>query len=108
MKKQELDFEKLQGLIPTIIQDNETNEILMLGFMNQEAFDKTKQSGFVHFWSRSRKKIWKKGDESGNTLEVKELFLDCDNDSLLIKATLHGKNCCHTGERSCFHKKYEI
>lgn len=97
-----IDFEKGKGLIPTIIQDAENNAVLMLGYMNQEAFSKTCSTEFVHFWSRSRKQLWMKGEESGNKLRVEKIFLDCDKDSILIKAKLLGKAVCHTGKYSCF------
>lgn len=100
-----IDFKKGNGLIPVIIQELGSDVILMLGFMNQEAFEKTKATGFVHFWSRSRNKLWMKGEESGNKLKVKELYSDCDDDTILIKAKLQGNNCCHSGERSCFYTK---
>lgn len=102
----ELNFKKANGLIPAIIQDFNTGEILMLGFMNKEAFDKTKSTKLVHFYSRSRQKLWLKGEESDNKLKVKEILTDCDNDSLLVKVELIGLAVCHTGARSCF-KIYE-
>ena len=102
MKNITLDFQKSDGLIPVIVQDDITREVLMLGYMNQEAFEKTKETGFVTFWSRSRKKIWVKGEESGNTLKIKSIFADCDNDTILIKAELIGSAVCHTGRYSCF------
>lgn len=100
-----IDFKKGNGLIPVIIQELGSDVILMLGFMNQEAFEKTKAAGFVHFWSRSRNKLWMKGEKSGNKLKVKEVYTDCDNDTILIKAVLHGNACCHTGEKTCFFTK---
>lgn len=102
----ELNFKKGNGLIPAIIQDFETGEVLMLGFMNKGAFDQTKSTKLVHFYSRSRRKLWLKGEESGNKLKVKEILTDCDNDSLLVKVELIGLAVCHTGARSCF-KIYE-
>src|SRR3989344_2620519 len=101
-----LDFKKGNGLIPAIIQDFITGEVLMLGFMNEESFNKTLETNLVYFYSRSRKKLWLKGEESGNKLKVKEIFIDCDNDSLLIKVELVGRAVCHTGARSCF-KTYD-
>jgi phosphoribosyl-ATP pyrophosphohydrolase/phosphoribosyl-AMP cyclohydrolase len=95
------DFKKLNGLIPAIIQDVRTNQVLMLGFMNEEAFSKTKESGLVTFYSRSRRKLWTKGEESGNYLHVVEIFEDCDQDSLLVRAKPDGP-VCHTGSISCF------
>ena len=73
--------------------------------MNKEAFEKTKQAGLVYFWSRSKKRLWMKGEESGNIVKVKEIFVDCDNDTFLVKAELNGKNICHTGNRTCFYTK---
>ena len=90
------------GLIPAIIHDNEDGEVLMLAYMNQEALEKTVSSGFTHFWSRSRKKMWKKGETSGHVQEVKAVFYDCDKDTVLIKVIQHGPGACHTGHRSCF------
>lgn len=89
-------------LLPVIIQENKTGEVLMLGYMNQDALEKTQKTGFVHFWSRSRKKIWKKGETSGNYLKTKRIFIDCDNDALLVKVETFGRAICHTGNRSCF------
>lgn len=96
------DFKKGNGLIPAVIQDYQTGEVLMLGFMNEEAYQKTKDTKLVHFYSRSRKKLWLKGEESGNKLKVKGIFIDCDNDSILVKVELMAKSVCHTGARSCF------
>lgn len=97
----------MKKLLPTIIQDYKTLEVYMLGYTNKESLKKTKQSGYVCFWSRSRKKLWMKGEESGNKLKVKKIFLDCDKDALLIKVKLIGKNVCHTGNKSCFFKTYD-
>lgn len=99
------DFKKGNGLIPAIIQDYQTNEVLMLGFMNEEALNKTTETNLVHFYSRTRQKLWLKGEESGNKLKVKEILIDCDNDSILVKVELAGKAVCHTGQRSCFFTK---
>lgn len=99
------DFTKSSdGLIPVIIQDNITNMVLMLGYMNQEAFDKTQQEKRVTFFSRSKNRLWTKGEESGNFLDVNSLLIDCDNDTLLIKATPAGPTC-HTGADTCFNEK---
>ncbi len=100
-----LDFKKGNGLIPAIIQDNKSGEVLMLGYMNKEALEKTKDSGWVYFWSRSRNKLWMKGEESGNKLKVKNILIDCDEDTALIKAELIGKNACHNGNKTCFVEK---
>jgi len=105
MKTQLLNFDKNNGLIPTIVQDCKTLEVYMLGYSNKESLEKTKESGFVWFYSRSRKKLWMKGEESGNKLKVVDIYSDCDKDTILIKAKLIGKNVCHTGNKSCFYKK---
>lgn len=96
-----IDFNKSEGLIPVIIQNNNTLQVLMLGYMNEEAFLKTKQEGKVTFFSRSKNRLWTKGEESGNFLTVKDIQLDCDNDTLLIKAEPAGPTC-HQGTTSCF------
>ncbi len=92
-----------ETLVPAIIQDDKTNEVLMLGYMNKEALDKTRKTGWVYFWSRSRNKLWLKGETSGNKLKVHQIFIDCDKDALLIKCQSFGKNACHTGQKSCFY-----
>ena len=89
-------------LIPTIIQDYQSGVVYMLGYMNEKALNKTRETGWVYFWSRSRKRLWMKGETSGNRLKVKEILDDCDSDSLLIKVELVGTNVCHTGKTSCF------
>ncbi|WP_316844438.1 bifunctional phosphoribosyl-AMP cyclohydrolase/phosphoribosyl-ATP diphosphatase HisIE [Pedobacter psychrodurus] len=96
-----LDWEKTEGLIPVIIQDYKTLEVLMLGYMNAEALEKTQAEAKVTFFSRSKNRLWTKGETSNNFLYVKELFVDCDNDTILIKADAVGPTC-HTGSRSCF------
>jgi phosphoribosyl-ATP pyrophosphohydrolase/phosphoribosyl-AMP cyclohydrolase len=96
-----IDFEKTDGLVPVIIQDIQTLEVLMLGYMNQDAWTKTQQQGKVTFYSRSKGRLWTKGEESGNFLFVKETHIDCDKDTILIKVTPVGPTC-HTGSRSCF------
>ncbi|MEK6848278.1 MAG: phosphoribosyl-AMP cyclohydrolase [Nanoarchaeota archaeon] len=103
-EKIKLDFEKMMGLVPAIIQDYKTNEILMLGFMNEKAWKKTEKTGKVTFWSRTRNKLWTKGETSGNFLLVKKIYIDCDNDTILIKAEPKGPTC-HTGNNSCFFKE---
>ncbi len=100
-----IDFGKNNGLIPAIIQDDKSGEVLMLGYMNEEALQKTKASGWVYFWSRSKNRLWMKGEESGNKLKVKNIFVDCDEDTILIKVTLIGKNVCHTGNKTCFYQE---
>lgn len=102
----EIDFKKGNGIVPVIIQDATTNEVLMLGYMNEESWKKTLEENRVCFWSRSRNRLWLKGEESGHFQEVKEIYLDCDGDTLLIKVNQIGKAACHTGFRSCFHHKY--
>jgi phosphoribosyl-AMP cyclohydrolase len=103
-----LDFTKSNGLIPAIVQDYKSLDIYMLGYMNKEALQKSLDTGFVYFWSRSRKKLWMKGEESGNKLRMKELYRDCDSDALLITVELIGKTVCHTGKKSCFYTKVEV
>lgn len=100
-----LDWEKTNGLIPVIVQDNKTLEVLMLGYMNAEAFEKTQAEGKVTFFSRSKNRLWTKGEESGNFLFVKAIHIDCDNDTILVKASPVGPTC-HTGSRSCFKTNY--
>ncbi len=101
-----LNFSKLNGLIPCIVQDSKTAKVLMLGFMNEEALEKTQQEKLVTFYSRSKKRLWTKGESSGNYLEVVEILEDCDNDTLLIKASPKGA-VCHTGADTCFNEKNE-
>jgi len=91
-----------KGLIPAIIQDEKTNEVLMMAYMDKVALDKTLSTGFTHFWSRSRQKYWMKGETSGHVQEVREILYDCDEDTLLIKVIQHGTGACHTGNRTCF------
>jgi phosphoribosyl-ATP pyrophosphohydrolase/phosphoribosyl-AMP cyclohydrolase len=100
----QIDFSKNDGLVPVIIQNSSTLQVLMLGYMNQEAFDLTKEKGLVTFYSRSKQRIWMKGETSNNTLKVDEIQLDCDSDTLLIKATPNGVTC-HTGATSCFNEE---
>lgn len=102
MKNVDIDFKKGNGLVPAIIQDYQSGDVLMLGYMNDEALQKTLDTGLVYFWSRKRKKLWMKGEESGNKLRVKDIFKDCDNDTILIKVAVLGKNVCHTGSKCCF------
>ncbi len=96
-----LDFEKMGGLIPAIVQDCHTNKVLMLGYMNAEALEETRKTGKVTFFSRSKGRLWTKGETSGNFLQVVQISVDCDNDTLLIKAVPHGP-VCHTGDDTCF------
>ena len=101
-----MDFSKLQGLIPAVIQDDETNEVLMVGFMNEEALQITRRTGFATFFSRTRQSLWTKGETSGNRLEVTRVLADCDDDTVLVRVKRLGSgNVCHTGERTCFFKE---
>jgi len=98
-----MDFSKLNGLVAAVIQDAATREVLMVGFMNQAALDRTVESGFATFFSRTRNKLWMKGETSGNRLQVDRILVDCDDDTLLLLVTRLGDgNVCHTGERTCF------
>ena len=100
-----MDFSKLDGLIPAVIQDDESQEVLMVGFMNEEAFALTRSTGFATFFSRTRNKLWMKGETSGNRLQVVNLLVDCDDDTVLVKVKRLGDgNVCHTGERTCFYR----
>jgi len=103
----EIDFKKGDGLIPVIIQDASTNEVLMMAYMNQIAWEETLRTKKACFWSRSRQKLWIKGETSGHYQEVREALLDCDSDTLLLKVDQKGGAACHTGYRSCFHRRYE-
>ena len=98
-----MDFTKLNGLIPAVVQDDTTAEVLMVGFMNQEAFDRTQATGYATFFSRTRNTLWMKGETSGNRLRVIETLVDCDDDTVLLKVTREGQgNVCHKGTRTCF------
>jgi phosphoribosyl-AMP cyclohydrolase len=98
-----MNFAKLNGLVPAVVQDAASNEVLMVGFMNDEAWAVTRRSGFVTFYSRSRNQLWTKGETSGNRLAVRQILLDCDEDTVLVKVDRLGDgNVCHTGARSCF------
>ncbi len=101
---QNLDFNKGNGLIPVVVQDYKSKKVLMLAFTNIEALEKTLSTGYAHYWSRSRKKLWMKGETSGNTQKVKQILVDCDHDSLLFIVEQKG-NACHTGKETCFHNK---
>jgi phosphoribosyl-AMP cyclohydrolase len=103
----DLAFEKLDGLIPGIVQDQRTGEVLMLGYLNREALAATQSTGEVHFFSRSRRQLWKKGETSGHVLRVKEIRLDCDADALLFLVDPVGPGVCHEGYRSCFFRRFE-
>ena len=100
-----MDFTKLDGLIPAVVQDEDSNEVLMVGFMNADALAETRRSGFAIFFSRTRGKLWTKGETSGNRLAVQRIMVDCDDDTVLLRVKRLGDgNVCHTGERSCFFK----
>ena len=100
-----MDFSKLAGLIPAVVQDDESNEVLMVGFMNEEALEVTKKSGFATFFSRSRNTLWTKGETSGNRLQVRRILTDCDDDTVLLRVKRLGDGgVCHTGERTCFYR----
>jgi phosphoribosyl-AMP cyclohydrolase len=98
----ELEFGKLDGLVPAVAQDHRSGEVLMLAYMNDEAWQQTLETGIAHYWSRSRNRLWKKGESSGNIQEVREIRIDCDRDSVLLKVHQVGEAACHTGYRSCF------
>ena len=102
-----MDFSKLDGLIPAVVQDSVSNEVLMVGFMNETALERTLATGYATFFSRSRGALWTKGETSGNRLKVDRVFVDCDDDTLLLKVTRLGEgNVCHTGTRSCFFRDH--
>jgi phosphoribosyl-AMP cyclohydrolase len=99
-----MDFTKLDGLIPAVVQDATSGEVLMVGFMNDEAWRITREIGYVTFFSRTRNTLWTKGETSGNRLAVRQILVDCDEDTVLVKADREGDgNVCHTGERTCFY-----
>lgn len=102
-----LDFSKLDGLVPAVIQDSQTRDVLMVGFMNAEALRRTRESGFVTFYSRTRRKLWTKGETSGNRLAVEEVRVDCDRDAVVVLARQTGAATCHLGYRSCFFRRLE-
>ena len=102
-----LDFAKTDGLVTAVIQDYQTGRVLMVGFMNEEAFRKTVETGFATFYSRSRRKLWLKGETSGHRLVVKEISTDCDLDALLVRVEALGPGVCHDGYQSCFYRRLE-
>jgi len=105
----EIDFDKMQGLVPAVIQDADTAELLMVGFMNHEALQATLLTGFVTFYSRTRQKLWTKGETSGNRLEVVAAWTDCDRDTVLVRVRVLGSGkVCHTGSRSCFTEELPV
>jgi phosphoribosyl-AMP cyclohydrolase len=98
-----MDFRKLDGLVPAVVQDADSGEVLMVGFMNDSALAKTRETGLATFYSRSRQKLWTKGETSGNKLAVQQILVDCDDDTVLVKVKRLGDgNVCHTGARTCF------
>lgn len=101
----EPDFEKGNGLVPAIVQDDETGDVLMLAYMNREAWLKTLESGKATFWSRSRNSLWLKGETSGNVQIVRSVYIDCDDDTILLRVDQIGGAACHTGYKSCFYRK---
>ena len=102
-----LDFNKTGGLVPAVVQDYQTGEVLMLAYMNPDAFNATLSTGKATYYSRSRQTLWVKGETSGNIQRIKEIYLDCDDDTVLLKVEQIGSAACHTGHRSCFYKKVE-
>jgi len=103
----ELDFTKLDGLVPAVVQDAASGRVLMVGFMNQAAFRRTVETGFATFYSRSRRKLWMKGESSGHRLAVREIATDCDQDAVLLRVEALGPGVCHNGYRSCFYRRLE-
>ncbi|MCX7988048.1 MAG: phosphoribosyl-AMP cyclohydrolase [Thermodesulfovibrio sp.] len=97
-----------KGLIPVVVQEIDTKEVLMVAYMDKEALKRTIETGYTHFWSRSRQKYWKKGETSGNVQEVQTIYYDCDADCLLVMVKQHGGVACHTGNRTCFYRNIEI
>jgi phosphoribosyl-AMP cyclohydrolase len=103
----ELDFDKCGGLVPAIAQDYLSGEVLMMAYVNPESWALTLATGLAHYWSRSRNRLWKKGESSGNVQEVREVRVDCDRDTVLLKVRQVGEAACHTGYRSCFYRRLE-
>ena len=93
-----------RGLIPAIIQDAKNGDVLMMAYMNKQSLKMSLETGYTHFWSRSRQKYWKKGETSGHLQEIREILYDCDEDTLLVKVIQHGSGACHTGNRTCFYR----
>jgi phosphoribosyl-AMP cyclohydrolase len=102
-----LDFTKAGGLVPAIAQDADTGEVLMLAWMNQEAYEETRRTGRACYYSRSRGRLWRKGEESGHVQEVRVIYIDCDADTVLLKVHQHGGAACHEGYASCFFRRVE-
>ncbi|MCL2154305.1 MAG: phosphoribosyl-AMP cyclohydrolase [Leptospirales bacterium] len=107
MKEYKIDFEKSGGIIPAIVQDFNAGDVLMLAYMNEEAFRLTQVTGYAHYYSRSKNRIWKKGESSDYVQIVKEIYLDCDSDTILLKVIQVGDAACHEGYRSCFFRRIE-
>jgi phosphoribosyl-AMP cyclohydrolase len=103
----ELDFSKSKGLLPAVVQDYASGKVLMLAYINSESWEKTLKTGEAHYWSRSRKEIWHKGGTSGYIQKIKEIYVDCDNDTVLFRVEQVGGAACHTGFESCFHKRID-
>ena len=103
----DLNFDKLEGLVPVVVQDYSSGEVLMLAFMNRQAWEETLKTRRATYWSRSRNQLWVKGETSGNYQEVKEVLVDCDEDTILLKVLQKGGAACHTGYRSCFYRRLE-
>ena len=103
----DLNFDKLGGLVPVVVQDYSSGEVLMLAFMNRQAWEETLKTRRATYWSRSRNQLWIKGETSGNYQEVKEILVDCDEDTILLKVLQKGEAACHTGYRSCFYRRLE-
>ncbi|MFC1839188.1 phosphoribosyl-AMP cyclohydrolase [Thermodesulfobacteriota bacterium] len=104
----ELDFSKGNGLLPAIAQDYETGKILMLAYINEESWEMSLETGEVHYWSRSRSELWHKGGTSGNVQNIREIYVDCDNDTVVFKVDQVGGAACHTGYETCFHQKVDF
>lgn len=102
-----LDFEKSGGIVTAIAQDDQSGEVLMVAYMNQEAFRRTLESGQAVYWSRSRQCLWRKGEQSGNIQCVRSIYVDCDGDAVLLRVIQHGGAACHTGKARCFYRKLE-
>ncbi|MBM3775333.1 MAG: phosphoribosyl-AMP cyclohydrolase [Acidobacteria bacterium] len=101
----QLDFDKLNGLVPAVIQDHASGRVLMLGFMNEDAFRRTLETGWATFYSRSRSRLWTKGETSGHRLRVREISTDCDQDALVLRVEMEGPGVCHNGYQSCFYRR---
>ena len=103
----ELDFSKGNGLIPVVVQESSTKEVLMLAYVNEESLNQTLKTGFAHYWSRSRNKLWKKGESSGHVQKIVDVLVDCDNDTILYNVEQTGP-ACHTGTKTCFEKEFKL